>query len=79
MKFKIATNIIGKKNKIINKEFSSAELSSNIKEEIFDILKRSGITEEEALDCAEWCGNEAIPNSDDDSYNTDDLDVYVYN
>lgn len=49
------------------------ENASVINETIYNILTRYGIDEETAIDCACWCELATIG----ESYNTENLDVYV--
>lgn len=49
------------------------ENASAINETIYSILTRYGIDEETAIDCACWCELATIG----ESYNTENLDVYI--
>lgn len=49
------------------------ENSKVINRTIYDILTRYGIDNETAIDCANWCELAVVG----DSYNTENLDVYI--
>lgn len=69
--FKIVIHKNKEKCKVIERRLK--EDPRVINNTIYDILTDYGIDIETAIDCASWCELAAV----DDSYNTDELDVYV--
>lgn len=69
--FKIVIHKSGERCKLIDKRLK--ENAALINNTIYGILTRYGIDVETAIDCACWCEYAVI----DDSYSTEELDVYV--
>lgn len=67
MKFEI---VIHKPHKLIIRQENNM---NEINEKIYDTLTKHGIDEKTAIDCANWC--EFAEN--EESYNTEEFDVYV--